>query len=96
MTKFDAKNLVDRLGEIRAEEKVLKDEAKNIEAVLKASGDARFEGDYFVATISRFEKATTAWKKIIEDTKTEFTDYVGNKHTKVSDVCTVKVTAHAK
>ena len=94
MTKLDARNLVDRLGEVRAEMKVLKDEADVIESVLKALGDDKIEGDYFVATVSRFERATTAWKKIAE--KLNASKYMLETYTKFSDICTVKVAAHAK
>ncbi len=93
-TTLDARNLVDRLGEVRAEMKVLKDEAALIEGVLKATGDDRIDGDYFAATVSRFERATTAWKKIAE--KLKASDYLRKVNTKVSEVCTVKVVAHAK
>ena len=94
MTKLDARNLVDRLGEVRAEMKVLKDEADNIETVLKALGDDKIDGDYFVATVSRFERATTAWKKIAE--KMKVSKYMLETYTKIAEVCTVKVAAHAK
>ena len=94
MEKFDARNLVDRLGEVRAEMKVLADEAKNIEAVLKASGDDRFDGDYFTVTVSRYERATVAWKKIAE--KLNASKYMKETYSKISDVCTLKVTAHTK
>ena len=94
MTDFDARNLVDRLGVVRAEMKVLADEAKAIEAVLKAAGDDKFEGDFYVATVSRFERATVAWKKIAE--KLKASEYMKKTYSKVAEVCTVKVTAHAK
>ena len=86
--------MVDRLGEIRAEEKILKDEANNIEAVLKATGDSRFDGDYFTATVSRFERVTIAWKSIAE--KLKASAYMKETYSKAAEVCTVKVTAHVK
>lgn len=94
MTNLDARNLVDRLGEVRAEMKVLKDEATNIESVLKATGDEKIDGDYFVATVSRYERATIAWKKIAE--KLNASKYLKETYCKLTDVCTVKVAAHAK
>lgn len=93
-TTLDARNLVDKLGEIRAEMKVLKDEADLIEEVLKATGDERIEGDYFAANISRYERATIAWKKIAE--KLKASDYMKETYKKVAAVCTVKVVAHSK
>lgn len=94
MTEFNAKNLVDRLGEVRAEMKILKDEAKNIEAILKAAGDSRYDGDYFTATVSRFEKKLVGWKDIA--LKLKCSKYMMDAYSKASNVCTVKVTAHAK
>ena len=94
MTKDEIKAKVDRLGELRAEKDVLKVEEKSIEADLKAAGESRYEGDYFAATVSRYERATIAWKKIAE--KLKASDYLRKVNTKVSEVCTVKVVAHAK
>ena len=94
MTNLDARNLVDRLGTLRAEMKVLADEAKNIEDVLKATGDDRIEGDYFVVTVSRFERCTTAWKAIAE--KLKASAYMKETYSKIAEVVTVKVAAHNK
>ena len=94
MTKTNAVKRVDRLGEIRAEIKILADEAKDIETLLKADGDSRFDGEYFTVTVSRFERATIAWKKIAE--KMKCSDYMKETYSKVAEVCTLKVTAHCK
>ena len=86
--------LVDRLGELRAEMKVLKDEAKDIESYLKTSGAGRYDGENYSALVTVSERKSTDWKAIA--TKLKASKYMIWAYSKVSDVCTLKLTAHRK
>ena len=96
MTEFymNEGEMVDRLGELRAEIKVLADEVKGIEAFLKASGDGRYDGKSYTAKIVTAERKTVDWKSIAE--KMKASSYMKEAYSKVKEVCTLKLTAHKK
>lgn len=84
----------DNLGELRAEMDALKKDAKYWEDVLKNSGTNVVEGDLFRVTISRSTRTTVNWKGIAE--KLKASDYMKKAYSKVSEVVTLKVSAHKK
>ena len=94
MTRKIEENMVDRLGDLRAEMKVLKDEAKDIEDYLKSSGAGRYDGERYSAKVTETTRTTVDWKGIA--TKLKASDYMKKAYSKVSDVCTLKLTAHKK
>ena len=85
---------VDRLGELKAQIKTLQDEAKAIEASMKADGSDRFEGAFFAASVSHSERTTVDWKAIAE--KLEPSRQLVRAHTSTKPVVTVRVSAHRK
>ena len=93
-----AAHKADELGDARARLKVLKDEIKDLENVLVehclATGDEVVEGSKFRVTVSRFMRATTAWKKIAMDLGASAVRIA--KNTKKNAVTKVSCTAHKK
>ena len=64
MSKIE--NTVDDLGRIKAEIADLNTRKVELEDVLIATGETEFEGRLFRATVSIYDRATVAWKKIAE------------------------------
>ena len=89
----DAK-LADELGALRAEIKVLQDQAKALEGVMKASGKDVFEGDLYRVKVVHQERKAVNWKKIAE--KFDPSRQLVQAWTNVNKVVSVKVTAHTK
>lgn len=94
MTKTLDKTMVDRLGELRAEMKALKDEAKDIEDYLKSAGDGRYDGERYSATVTTSSRTSVDWKGIA--LKMKASEYMKKAYSKVAEVCTLKLTAHKK
>ena len=86
--------LADRLGELRAEIKVLTDQAKGVEALIKQFGLPAIDGDLFRVTVSTFDRDTTNWKGICE--KLGASRQIITANTKTAAVTTVRVSAHTK
>ena len=85
---------VDRLGELRAELKTLKNEAATIEAFLKREGAGRYDGDLFCATVTESQRTTVDWKAVAA--KLEPSRQLVSAHTSTTDVITLRLSAHAK
>lgn len=86
--------VADQLGDVRAQIKRLKDEAKALEKIIVNDGAKVLEGRSFVATVVKSVRKITDWKKIAIDlgaTKLRIT-----KNTREFDVVGVKMTAHKK
>lgn len=87
----------DRLGEIKAEIKILKDEADKIESFFKAEANGvstKFEGDLFVANVVVSERDTVDWKAVAA--KLEPSHQLVTAHTKHTTVVQVRSQAHGK
>jgi hypothetical protein len=85
---------VDRLGDLRARAKELRDDMNRIEAKLKATGRSEFFGIRYRVTVSLADRATVAWKAIAE--KLMPSHQLVAAHTSHKEVCTVRVSAHKK
>lgn len=64
MTKLA--NTVDDLGRLKAEIADLEVRKGELEDVLVESGESEIDGRLFRATVSIYDRATIAWKKIAE------------------------------
>lgn len=89
----DAK-MADELGSLRAEIKVLQDQAKKIETLMKASGKDVFEGDLYCVTVVHQDRKAIDWKSIAG--KLNPSRQLVQAWTKVNEVVSVRVTAHKK
>ena len=67
MTKLA--NIADDLGRIKAEIADLTARKRELEDVIIESGETEVEGRLFRVTVSVFERATIAWRKIAEKLK---------------------------
>ncbi len=85
-------NTVDDLGRIKAEISDLEIRKTQLEDVLIATGDAEFEGRLFRATVSIYDRATVAWKKIAEKLNASRQIIKANTG-EAKEVITVKVVA---
>ena len=94
MTKTFEEKMVDRLGELRAEMKALKNEAADIEDYLKSAGDGRYDGERYSAMVTTANRTTVDWKGIA--LKMKASEYMKKAYSKVAEVCTLKLTAHKK
>ena len=94
MTRTIEERMVDRLGELRAEMKVLKDEAADIEEYLKSAGDGRYDGEHYSAVVTTAARETVDWKGIA--LKMKASDYMKKAYSKLAEVCTLRLSAHKK
>ena len=85
----------DKLGEAKARAKRLRDEIKVIEDLLidhsLETGETKIDGYAYSVSISRFDRAVPAWKKIAMDLGATARKIAAN--TKIS--ATTRVAAHA-
>ena len=86
--------VVDQLGDLRARIKRMKDEAKDLEQIIKDRGLKVVDGFSFVATVIESERKITDWQKIATDLGATKRKIAAN--TRKFDVTAVKVTAHKK
>lgn len=91
---FDANNLADELGQLRAEIKQLTDVAKGIESLIKAGGDGVTENSLFTATVTTCEVKSINWQKIARSFEPSNQRIAGN--TSFKSRTTLKLTAHKK
>jgi hypothetical protein len=82
---------VDSLGQVRAQIAELRKEEAKIEASLKARGHGTYEGSYFRATVSEYEKASVSWKDIA--LKLNPSVQLVTAHTSYSKVVALNLTA---
>lgn len=80
---------VDEIGALKAQIAPLEAKLKAAQAKLKASGDGRYEGLLYDATVFTSERSTLDMDAVREKLSVQFI----TAHTKVSEVVTVKVTA---
>jgi hypothetical protein len=85
---------VDRLGSLRAEIKVLQEEAKEIEDTLIDRVPDRTDGSIFTALVVRSHTKTVNWKAIATKLNASRQMILGN--TKLGSRAQVRVTAFAK
>ena len=85
---------VDRLGVLRAELKVLADEAKEIEAHLKSQGAGVYNGDLFVVKVSETSTRRVDWKEVAE--RLEPSRQLVAAHTSTSEGLRLVVSAFSK
>ena len=90
MTKLA--NIADDLGRIKAEIADLTTRKRELEDVIIESGETVVEGRLFRVTVSVFERATVAWRKIAEKLKASRQIIQANTAEPV-EVITVKVVA---
>ena len=90
MTKLA--NIADDLGRIKAEIADLTTRKRELEDVIIESGETVVEGRLFRVTVSVFERATVAWRKIAEKLKASHQIIAANTGEPV-EVITVKVVA---
>ncbi len=90
MTKLA--NIVDDLGRLKAEIADLEVRKGELEDVLVESGEAEIDGRLFRATVSIYDRATVAWKKIAKKLKASRQLIKANTAEPV-EVITVKVVA---
>ena len=86
--------LVDRLGALRAEAKILADRIKALESQLKETGRSEIDGSQYRVTISRSRRKKINWAAIAA--KLEPSRQLVAAHTSYSDVTTLKLSAHKK
>ncbi len=86
--------VVDKLGDLRARIKRMKDEAKGLEEIIKDRGLKVVDGFSFVATVIESERKVTDWQKIAIDLGASKQKIAAN--TRKFDVTAIKVTAHKK
>ena len=80
---------VDEIGVLKAAIAPLEQRLKALQAKLKASGDGRYEGLLFDATVFTSERSTLDMDAVREKLSVQFL----TAHTRTSEVVTVKVTA---
>lgn len=94
MKELELSKIVDQLGDLRAEIEGLLNERKALEdALIDAAGEEgeAFDGSFYRAVVSRYERESVAWKKIAEDLGASRQKIRAN--TSVSDVASVRVSA---
>ncbi|RKZ71967.1 MAG: hypothetical protein DRQ48_01905 [Gammaproteobacteria bacterium] len=91
---FDAAQLPDELGQVRAEIKELQDIAKGIEVVIKAQGDGTYDSDIFRATVTTGEVKSINWQAIAKSFEPSVQRIVGNTTWKTRT--SLRLTAHKK
>lgn len=91
---FDANNLADELGQLRAEIKQLQDCAKGIESLLKAKGVGATENDLYRAVVSTVETESVNWKAVAQ--KLSPSRQLVRAHTKFRSALKLTLTAHTK
>ena len=84
---------IDKLGGLRAEIKRLQDEARRLEQEIKDAGHD-VDGLYFHGSVSHSERSTVDWKAVAA--KLNPSRQLVTAHTKVSEVVTLRVSAHRK
>ena len=93
-------NTVDRIGELRAQIKLLQDQLKENEKVLKDAarssgyGWGEFHGDWYRVTVSCYEQARINWQAVAK--KLEPSHQLITAHTSHTEVCKLTVSAHKK
>jgi hypothetical protein len=85
--------VVDALGEVRAKIAEYRNQELMLENVLKSGGAGAYDGLYFRATVSEFERASVAWKEIA--LKLEPSPQLKAAHTTKSTVVAINVTARS-
>ncbi|MCP4088221.1 MAG: hypothetical protein GY746_00295 [Gammaproteobacteria bacterium] len=95
---YDANNMADELGQIRAEIRELQKVAKGMESLIKAQAESTgsnvLEGDLFRVAIGTQDRATINWQKIAKALSPSRQLITGNTTSKT--VTSIKVTAHKK
>ena len=86
--------MVDHLGELRAQAKLVGDEIKFLEKELKASQLREINGQYYRATISCSDRARVDWKAVAEKLMPSRQLVVA--HTSRQEVCVLRISAHKK
>ena len=84
----------DRLGVLRAEQKILADEAKEIEANLKAQGAGVYNGLLFSVKISETSTSRVDWKEVAA--RLEPSRQLVSAHTSTSEGLRLLVSAFSK
>jgi len=77
-TTLSLEEKADELGDLRAALKPLLEAQASLETDLKKSGREEVNGDRYRVTISVFDRATVAWKKIAEKLGASKQMIVGN------------------
>ena len=85
---------VDRLGALRAALKILADEAKDIEANLKAQGAGVYNGDLFSVKVSETTTRRVDWKEVAA--RLEPSRQLVSAHTSTSEGLRLLVSAFSK
>jgi hypothetical protein len=91
MTKKDIAQLVDALGDTRAQLAELKDQESDIKAKLIKAGVTPAEGDYYRATVVNSDRTYIDWKEIAAKLKPS--RQLVTAHTEVKPVISVRCTA---
>ena len=91
-------NTVDKLGELRAQLKLLQDQVKayenELKAAAKAEGRGEFLGQWYRVKVSCYEQARVNWKNVAE--RCHPSHQLVSAHTSHSEVCKLSVSAHRK
>jgi hypothetical protein len=85
---------VDTIGQLRAEIAERHQRLVQLEDALKAQGAGVYEGDTFRVSVSVTERATVAWKSVVEKLGASRQMLKGN--TRVSTVTSLRCTARLK
>lgn len=91
MNQSQISQIVDQLGELRAQIAALQDAYDTGAALLKEQGAGAYIGNNFDATVSVSERTTVAWKSVAE--KLNPSRQLIAAHSTDSTVVAVKVTA---
>ncbi len=95
---YDANNMADELGQIRAEIREMQKVAKGMELLIKAQAESTgadsIEGDLFRVAIVTQTRQTIDWRAIAKGMSPSFQRVTANTTSKT--VTSIKVTAHKK
>ena len=80
---------VDQLGHLLAQVAALNSQVKELKGELVATGESKFEGDFFNASVSHSERATLDMKAV----RGKLTRQFIAAHTKTTDVVSVRTTS---